>query len=157
MDAQTIAVALVKNTVAPRPTWLARQPTSQSPLEFILGERLEDESFRETVFREVAWTLGLDRNRDFLVSNMAQLNLELDELLPGQDTVRKTAIQFYNVEVYRKATLEIIATDSRNVWVDSQEICSGVSHEGIAFDPLITYLINRSEVIQPWESQSPEA
>lgn len=157
MDAQTIAVALVKNTVAPRPTWLARQQSSQAPLEFILGQRLEDESFRETVFREVAWALGLDRNRDFLVSNMAQLNLELDELLPGQDTVQKTAIQFYNVEVYRKATLESIANDPRNVWVDSQEICNGVSHEGIAFDPLITYLINRSEVIQPWESQPPEA
>ena len=61
-------------------------------------------------------------------------------------------VSFYNVEIYRKEVLETLEQDSRNLWVTSDEICDGVTHCGRRFDPIVPYLINRSNVIQHWES-----
>ncbi|MEM7785849.1 MAG: hypothetical protein AAF623_21050, partial [Planctomycetota bacterium] len=66
----------------------------------------------------------------------------------------KVKVSFYNVEIYRRQVHEIIRSDRRNFWVTSEEICRGISVGGRQFDPLLTYLINRSNVIQSWESQS---
>ncbi len=123
-------------------------------MSFIIGDRLQQESFRETAIREVAWELDIDRNRDFLVSNMAQMNLEFIDQIPGQFDKTHVVVSFYNVEIYRKSVVQKLREDPRNIWVSSEEICSGVSRQGPPFDPIVPYLINRSNVIQYWESSS---
>jgi len=152
MDKVSLAVTLIRNTSAQTLRWLARLNEFTMQLEFVIGERLEKESFRETAIREVAWELELDRTRDFLVANMAQHNLEFVDQLPGWFSKNHLAVSFYNVEIYRKEVLEAIDQDSRNLWVTSGEICNGVTHCGRRFDPIVPYLIKRSDVIQHWES-----
>ena len=154
MENVCLSVALIRKTYNQSLRWLARFNQSTKQLEFVIGERLEEESFRETIIREVAWELMLDRRRDFLVSNMAQMNLEFIDRMPGDFDKNHVVVSFYNVEVYRKDIVTKLEEDSRNFWVTSEEICNGVSRCGRHFDPLVPYLVNRSSVIQYWESSS---
>jgi hypothetical protein len=148
------SIALIRNTDNQNVRWLARLNQSTNHLGFVIGERLANESFRETAIREVAWELRLDRQRDFLVANMAQMNLEFIDRLPGQFEKSHVVASFYNVEIYRKGIMASLESDSQNFWVSSEEICNGVSQCGRHFDPIVPYLVNRSNVIQYWESSS---
>jgi hypothetical protein len=154
MDNISLAVALIRKRYNEKLCWLATLNQTQKKLEFIIGERLEGESFRETTIREVAWAMQLDRKRDFLVSNMAQMNLEFIDQLPGRFHKSHVLVSFYNVEIYRKQVLHRLDEAPDNLWVNSEEICNGVTQCGRAFDPIVPYLINRSNVIQHWESFS---
>ena len=154
MDNVCLSVALIRKTYNQSLRWLARFNPSTKQLGFVIGERLDKESFRETTIREVAWELQLDRQRDFLVSNMAQLNLEFIDRIPGHYEKSHVTVSFYNVEVYRKEVVARLESDQANFWVSSEEICNGVTRGGRRFNPLVPYLINRSNVIQHWESSS---
>jgi len=147
-----LSVALVRRTDQGATRWLAQINSANHQLNFIIADRLIDESFRETTTREVAWRLELDRHRDFLVSNMAQLNLEFVDCLPGQSEETQLMVSFYNVEIYRAAALSQLDANPKNRWVSSQEICRGGADDGKPFDELLRFLIGRSNVIQHWES-----
>ncbi len=148
-----IAIALVRSTVPGSLHWLVKHGQSGRKPGFIIGQRLENESFRDTIKREVAWELGLDRKRDFLVSSMAQINSEFVDRLPGHLEESHVLASFYNVEVYRSQVLEQLDADRSCFWVDSGEVCDGVTRQGQILDPIVPYLINRSSAIQHWESQ----
>ena len=147
------SIALIRNfDTGDMLRWLAVYDSKSCSLNFMMGQRLEDESFREAICREVAWQLNVDRKRDFLASKMAQLNLEFIESLPHMASDTHFHVAFYNVEVYRQAVLDSIAENTSLVWVTSEEICEGKTKLGVPFDPTLKYLIKRSAVIQHWES-----
>lgn len=154
MEKVSLSVALIRNSISDQLRWLALQDESTGQLRFVIGDRLESERFRETAIREVAWELQLDRQRDFLVSNMAQMNLEFTDQLPGRFDSSHNQVAFYNVEIYRREVREKLARDPRSFWVTSEEICDGKTKCGRKFEPIVPFLINRSSVIQYWESQS---
>ncbi|MFK7767778.1 MAG: hypothetical protein AB8B55_11195 [Mariniblastus sp.] len=154
MDKLAFSVALIRKTQNQTVRWLARLNPTTLMLDFVIAQRLESETFRESATREVAWQLGLDRQRDFLVSNMAQVNLEFIDMLPSHFEKTNNKISFYNVEIYRQKVAEQLDSDPSNIWVNSEEICNGVTDSGRKFNPVVQYLINRSNVIQSWESFS---
>ena len=154
MQSTSLAVALIRKNVDQKLSWLTTLDPPGKQLDFVIGKRLEDESFRETTIREVAWALQLDRTRDFLVSNMAQMNLQFVDRLPGLFETSRIQVAFYNVEIYRKEVVQSLDAQPDRIWVNSKEICDGVTHCGRVFNPLVPYLINRSNVIQHWESSS---
>ena len=151
MSKLEIGVALIRK-MDQKIRWLGKiDPTSQQ-IDFVIAERLEKESWRESVTREVAWELGIDRRRDFVVSNMAQLNIQLDTILPGSTEETSVACAFYNVELYRKSAVEQVDQNENLVWLTSNEICNGVTDDGIELNPLILILNEEAKVIQHWES-----
>lgn len=152
MERIELAVALIRSTAMGRPRWLIRQATNGTKPSLIIGHRLQNESFRETVAREVSWELDLDRRRDFLVANMAQINLEFVDRLPGYAEKSHILASFYNVEIYRSKVIEQLRHDDSCRWVDSTAVCDGVTRQGQILNPIVPYLINRSSVIQHWES-----
>ena len=146
------SIALIRNfDTGKMLRWLAVYQKKSRSLNFVTGDRLQGESFRESILREVAWQLDIDR-KDFLTSKMAQLNLEFIETLPHTSVERHYHVAFYNVEVYRRDVIEKIHNRSELTWVTSEEICDGKTKLGVPFDPTLGYLINRSDVIQHWES-----
>ena len=147
-----LAIALIRSTASGTPRWLIKQAGNVSKPSLIIGHRLENESFRETVAREVSWELNLDRRRDFLVANMAQMNLEFVDRLPGNPEKSHIRAAFYNVEIYRSHVLEQLHNDASCRWIDSAAVCDGVTRHGQILNPIVPYLINRSSVIQHWES-----
>jgi hypothetical protein len=146
------AIALIRNfDTGNMLRWLAIYQKKSRSLTFAAGDRLEGESFREAIKREVAWQLDVERNA-FLTSKMAQLNLEFRETLPHSSVETHYHVAFYNVEVFRDSVIKAIENRSDLIWVTSEEICNGKTDLGVPFDPTLTHLIKRSEVIQHWES-----
>lgn len=148
-----LAVALVRYGSPRGCRWLAVWDQRRKHYDFVVGQQLGEESFRETVLREVSWELRLDRRRDFLVSNMAQANLQLAGDFPGLAApARSLRVAFYNVELYRAEALSQLNRDPRGCWLSSQEICCGIANDDRTLNPLLVELVRRSQVIQPWES-----
>jgi len=155
MEKVSLSISLIRNTLQQSPRWLARLNEKTAQLDFVIAHRLGLESFREAAIREIAWELRLDRNRDFLVSNMAQINLEFVDQIPGGFDKQHVLTSFYNVEIYRTDAMNSVDIDSRNFWIRSDEICNGVTDCGRRLNPIVPYLINRANVIRHWESSQP--
>ena len=153
MEKSFLAVALVQNMHNGRTRWLLNQSSGESKreLNFIVGERLEQESFRESVTREVAWQLGLDRNRDFIVSNMAQLSVEFVEIDSEAGQERHIALAFYSVHVGKRNILDAIDEVPSTTWVSAAKICAGVTSEGKPIQSDVVEWINKYEVVRPWQ------
>ena len=149
MDRLFQSVALVQQSVGDQNQMLLTWQPSQNYWEFIVAARLNSESFRESVTREVAWRLGLNRKSDFLVSNMAQLSMEYVETQPDKSK-RHIAVAFYNVHIYRQPILESLTQDPSNRWMSAAEVCQGNTNEGQAIHPRIVSWINQWSVVQPW-------
>lgn len=148
-----MGIALIRN-FDQRVHWLGKLDQTKKQVNFVVAERLEKESWREAVIREVAWELELDRKRDFLVSNMAQLNIQMDIVLPGDSEPTNVACAFYNVELYRKGVVNQINQNENFIWLTSHDICNGMTEFGIEMDWLIYTLIEETDVIQYWESDA---
>jgi hypothetical protein len=145
------SVALIRRLDNGQSLWLAREGDTPGVLNFIAAPRLEKESFRETIRREVAWVLDLDPQRDLLVSNMAQVNLEFAGRLPGDDEDSHIAAAFFMVEPYGNNAHKAIRSDPENHWLTSSEVCSGRLAKGQVLEPALVYLLERAKVINAWD------
>ena len=150
MEKHFQSVALVQQSEGDKSKLLLRWHADQNCWMFVVAERLNRESFRESVTREVAWQLNLNRQSDFLVSNMAQLSMEYVETLPDQ-TQTHIAVAFYNVHIYRRNVLESLTLDPSSRWMSADEVCKGRTNDGQTIDPRIVAWINKWSVVQPWQ------
>ena len=153
MNKLEIGVALIRR-IKQQIHWLGKHDRGKNQIDFVIAQRLEKESWREAVMREVAWELDIDRKREIIVSNMAQLNVEFEAVLPGESELSKISCAFYNVELYRRGTADKVAENEDFVWLTSNEICDGVTKSGIPISPLVMLLNAEAKVIQHWESDA---
>lgn len=145
------SIAMIRKPAEHRSTWLARWQPPTRCYDFVMAEPLEEESFRECIDREVSWVLQLERRRDYLVANMAQINLDFCEALPGDAHETHIVAAFYIVDLYRKSAWERVDSDPENRWVTASEIYAGQARDDRPIDPNLRFLIRHSEVIQPWQ------
>ena len=151
MEQHFRSIALVQE-VGDGPTrWLLRWQPKSNQWQFIVGERLNKESFRETVQREVGWQLNLDPKSDFLVSNMAQLSMEYVDTQMEDEFEQHVAVSFYQVHIYRRHALDQVNADSNNRWVSAAEICAGETSDHQPIHPRVVEWINRWHIVQPWQ------
>lgn len=156
MDNETIpiAVALIRKIDKDGLLWLGRKKQADGLLTFVVGQAMQRKSLRESITAEVAWEFDLDRSKDFLVSNMAQLNFDFPESLPAVKNAQPLKVSFYNIEIYRRGVTQQLDDDPRNQWLTSNEIWDGHTADGQPLDPFVHQLITRSEAIRSWETST---
>jgi len=150
MELLQLSVGLIQKVVEDSVQLLLKYDPSAGMWRFIVGHRIENESFRDTILREVAWQLDLDRTSDFLVANMAQFNMESIEQLPGRGEPVQLRITFYPVHLYRKQAIELISHQTAFRWFTCNEIWNGCSDRGELIAPDIVQCLRKWEVVQPW-------
>ncbi len=155
MEQHFRAVALIQSVKDNRLSYLLhnrQNPNNcRDPWTFVIGQRLETESFRETVIREVAWQLNLDRKTDFLVSHMAQRCVETIEPLPGKCYPVHLAVAFFPVHFYRSHVIARFENEPNWRWFSSREVIAGRTDQGAPIDPTVVQWLKSWEVIHPWE------
>jgi 8-oxo-dGTP pyrophosphatase MutT (NUDIX family) len=151
MEKVFCSVAMIRRYVDNRAQWLTLWDNTHKWWDFVTGQRLESESFRETALREVSWRLNLDRKSDFLVSNMSQLNMEYVGQLPGDLTEKHIAVAFYCVDLYKSAIASTFDDNDQFCWLTSEEVCAGQQNNGPLLNPLICHWNNRWQIILPWQ------
>jgi hypothetical protein len=150
MQSIELGFALIRERGETGSTWLTLASRNQAMVSFISGTRLEGESFRETVTREVAWQLDLERDREFLVANMAQIDLEFEGTVPGQSGPTRLHVAFYSVDLYRRVARSKVASRTDLVWVPSSTLCQAPRFGEWLINPFHQSLIQRSKVIESW-------
>ena len=149
-----IAVALIRKIDSNGIFWLGRNQKADGLLKFIVSQPMERKSLRESITEEIAWELDLDRSKDFLVSNMAQLNFDFPASVPAVKDAQPLKVTFYNVELYRRSVRQQLEDDPRSTWLSSTEIWDGKTEAGLRLDPFMHQLITKSEVIRAWETST---
>ncbi len=110
------SLALIARVNEQHSLWLCQWCDQRACDDFVSGERRADESFRDCIDREVAKSLGLQW-RDFLVANMAQLNMEFAAVLPGEQHPYHVAVAFYIVHLYHAASRQRVASLPNTKWL----------------------------------------
>ena len=140
------SIAMIPNRFTDRDQWLCAWDGNHDCYNFIMGERLETESFRECVERETCWVLGLER-RDILVANMAQVNLEYQDVLPGETDPSHIAVAFYSIHLYGKNARQVVREFTEGAWLSRPELTNGRAEDGRIVSPVLTYLLQKADVI----------
>ncbi|HRF01744.1 MAG TPA: hypothetical protein PLI18_14570 [Pirellulaceae bacterium] len=147
-------VALIRRMTDQGPEWLLRWNPTRECSELIEADRLSGETYREALYREIDWQLGLDRKKDYLMSSVPRLHFELTpcgRVHPAKTFEPETAnygrLELYAVEVYRAPTLERLAADEKNCWTRPIELLEGVDGQGRALREDQFRWLERTEAI----------
>lgn len=141
--------ALIPKPDGDTSSWFCLWSAQSRYYEFVTAIRGFEDSYRDCLEEELCRALGL-KHRDFLVANMAQLNLEFADVLPGQSQPHHIGAAFYMVHLYGEAARTTVEGIAKGRWLSSSELLEGKTADGSAVSPVLTYLLNRSDVIQPW-------
>lgn len=150
------SIALFRHPEQPEKLWLAVWDSHADHFDFVTAERLERESWRECLDREIAWTLHLRRGKDYIISSMARLHLDL-AASPGStessslsitpEQPRYSAVEFYAVDLYGKSGEATLANNERLQWLSSEEVLSGRTANGRLVSPSLVSLLKQADVI----------
>lgn len=143
------SIALIRDEPATSPRWLMRQDNA-GHLAFIESQLLIGDSFREAIMRDVGWTLNLCPGKDFLVSSLSRLRLNSQIFVPSEDEEVHFVVEFFVVDLFKKAAREAVMNDPANVCVSGAEAHQGVTESGIQILERHALLIAESEVISTW-------
>lgn len=145
-----LAVGIIQRVVGDKMEVLLELDPQGHSWRFVVGQRLETESFRETILREIAWRLDLDRKKDFLVAHMPLLSVEHVERPANSADDAQFKVEFYPVHLYGKKSVQKVSQSSACNWFSCREVCNGQSKHGVCIDPQIVNWLNKWQVVQPW-------
>lgn len=141
----TGSIALLRHPEQLENLWLAHWPIGRSHFDFVTAERVEGESSRESLDREIAWILDLRRGKDYIISSMARLNLDV----PAEDTDDGPhgVVEFYVVDLYGKSGKASVELNKQLRWLTGEEVLSGATTDGKSVNPALVELLTRADVI----------
>lgn len=129
------AIALVRGWIDNASKWLVIQDAHAEQYRLVEASRIEEESFRESIDREVAWQLELTRGKDYIVSSVPRLHLEIPIEIAhgcsGELEQRVDVVEFYLVELYGQKAKQTLLENTRIKWWSPEEILNETATHGI--------------------------
>ncbi len=143
------SVALIRHPEHEEQQWLLKWSEPRQHYRMVTAERLEGESYRDCIDREIAWDLALQRNKDYLISSMSRLHIEEIMQVSGDCSETFFILEFFAADLYGKTSKSQIEADQTTRWISSREVLNGVTHTGERIDPYLVALLNKYELISP--------
>lgn len=145
------AIALIRRTgQAGRDEWLALWNAGRNCYQFVEAHKLESESFRESLQREISWTTGLETGRDFLVSNVPRARLQFLGETGCAEQPAGYVVEFFLVELMGKRHAGILQGLELARWIDQDQLEIGTALDDRPICPQLRSLLERGDVIPPW-------
>lgn len=144
-DSYVGAIALIRQFVDEQCLWLFRREPN-APLRMIQAARLEKESYREVIEREVAWVLQLERGKDYIVSRVPRAHYQ--GVIEEGDHAAYYVIELYIVDLFGKRARAHLNQDPDNQWLSTAELLTADA-ETISIDPIQRRLLHLTEAIGP--------
>lgn len=120
------AIALLQDFEESQPVWMFRTlpaehgDSDQVSLELFWADRLEKESYREAIARELDWQFDLNRKKDYIVCSTPRISLivhpERMEVISRADAVEQG---FGVLEVY---PIQLFGRHSRQHLIDRDDV-----------------------------------
>lgn len=147
MPDRQASIALIRHHDEPEQHWLAFWNDAKSYFSFVIAERLESESWRECLDRELAWQLDLRRGKDYLISSMARLHFEETEVDFNSNDESKLKIEFYVVDPYGRKGREVFAALPNSQWLSNKELMAGRCDDDRPIDPWLVQLLQKADLL----------
>lgn len=138
------SIGLIRDQRVDGTLWLVRKPDNRQHYSLIQAERVDDESWRDCLDREIAWLLELESGRDYLISSVARLRYDTE--VEERNQIVRYVVEFYIVDLYGSRGKQALDDDPSCRWVRTDELTSGSFDEG-KLSPSQTTLINRSGIL----------
>lgn len=145
MNHFTGSVALLRHPEQLEKQWLVYWNKGREHYDFVTAERLDDESFRESLDREVAWVLDIRRGKDYIISSQARLHLDIP--IESETQAMFFVVEFYIVDLYGKSGRASVELNRQLRWLSCDEVFSGRTLDGAPVNPLLVALLNEADVI----------
>ena len=119
-------------------------------IDLIRAPRLEGETYRDSLLREVAWRLDLDAKRDLVTSGVPRAHLNSRLCGKGSGEPKWYICEFFVVRLFGKRWPDVLNNRDDIVWLTGAQIMEG----GLADAPLardVQELLKISEAIPPDE------
>ena len=139
------SVALIRHPEELEKRWLVWWDEQRRQFDFVTAERLDGDSFRECIDREIAWTLDIRRGKDYIVSSMARLHLEIPVAKDSDDDHH--AIEFFVADLYGRRGREAIIDNDKLHWLTSCEVLDGQTEDGRTINPRLVAWLRQADVI----------
>jgi len=139
------SVALLRHPQQLENLWLTYWHAGRNFYDFVWTERLENESSRESLDREIAWLLNLRQSKDYIISSMARLHMEIPSETSTSDTV--STVEFYVVDLYGKLGMASVELNRNLRWLTSEEVLSGQTTDRLNVNPWLVKMLTRADVI----------
>ncbi len=141
----TGSIALLRHPEHLENQWLAYWDNGRRQYNFVTAERLDGESFRECLDREVAWILDIRRDKDYIISSQARLHLDIPDDAESDEGFH--VVEFYIVDLYGKSGRASVELNKQLRWLSSDEVLSGQTSDGVPVNPELVALLNKADVI----------
>lgn len=141
------SIALIRHPLRPEQEWLGVFDERRRFYSFITAERLNQESWRECLDRELSWTLDLNRGKDYLISHMARLHFEESHVDPETGDEVERALEFYVVDPYGRRGRAAFEQLDGVRWLTNEELRQAVTSDNVDIDPWLTDLLRRTDLI----------
>lgn len=115
--------------------------------------RIANESYRETIDREIAWRLHLARGSDYLVSSVPRLRWEQAGNSAEENKTNALSIEFYLVILFGSHSLLQIDGNKDNSWLMRDEIFTTVPGRNIQFNERQKNLLLAADLLAPADEE----
>gem|GEM_PF-1342302 len=141
------SIAMIRHNEQPEMQWLAYWHDQQQHFCFVTAERLENESWRECLDRELAWQLNVRRGQDYLISSMARMHMEETVFDAATKSDIETTVELYVVDPYGRRGRAAFAAAKDVRWLNNHELRNGRTDDGRAIDAWLVNLLKRADVL----------
>jgi hypothetical protein len=146
------AIALIRRDgTGGRDEWLTLWNAGRGCYQFVEAYKLDDESFRQSLIREVAWETGLRTGKDFLVAGGARARVQFAEVDRCQAEPIWFVVEFYLVELMGHRQRRVLAEHDRVAWLTAEEVQAGTARDGRPLCPRLRSLLKQADILQPWQ------
>jgi len=145
------AIALVRRDRATGgDEWLVVWNAGRLCHQFIEAHKLDGETCRQSLIREVAWTTGLDIGRDFLVAGGPRAHLLWTDVTTGDGEPAAFAVEFYLVELMGRRHREVLNRNVAAYWISSRNLTSGIADDDRPICPQLIRLLRQADLFPSW-------
>lgn len=146
------AIALIRrDRMAGRDEWLALWNAGRGCYQFVEAHKLDDETFRQSLLREIAWTTGLRIGKDFLVAGGPRAHLQFGEVEQCDAEPIWFVVEFYLVELMGKRHCDILDDHDEIRWVTAENVQAGIASDGRPICPRLLALLKQADILTPWQ------
>lgn len=135
-----------------RDEWLAMWNPGRACYQFVEAHRLEDETFRQSLLREIAWTTGLHTGKDFLVSGAPRAHLQFAEVEDCSADPVWFIVEFYLVELMGKRHRDLLSANDEITWVTVEQISTGRAADGRPLCRRLLSLLKQADILMPFRN-----
>jgi len=134
-----------------RDEWLALWNAGRRCYQFVEAHPLEEESYRQSLLREIAWTTGLRTGKDFLVSGAPRAHLQFAEAENCAENPTWFIVEFYLVELMGKRHRELLGENRELAWVTTADIRAGRASDGRPLCARLLSLLKQADILVSYD------